>query len=103
LGYGLCLYLIAVSGGNSGLLAAGFYCVIAGCIGTVAATIPGTLDWLMVVPPNSSAKSRGLLHGSLNVLGLLLFIYVAYRLGGPSAQPDRLTLFLMANRTKKAA
>ena len=87
--------LIAASGGNRGLLAAGFYCVIAGCIGAVAAALPGTWDWIMTVPPNSSAKSRALIHGSLNVAGLLLFIYVAYRLGSPAAPPDTPTLFLM--------
>jgi nitrite reductase/ring-hydroxylating ferredoxin subunit len=78
------------------LRAAGFYCVIAGCIGAVAAAAPGILDWLIVVPPNSSAKSRGLLHGGLNVFCLVLFIVIAYRLGSPSSPPDKLTLFLMA-------
>jgi uncharacterized membrane protein len=57
--------LIAAAGDNPGLRAAGYYCVIAGCIGAVAAAAPGILDWLTVIPPNSSAKSRGLLHGGL--------------------------------------
>ncbi len=92
---GFIFDLIAMDGSHSGLLAAGFYCVIAGCIGAVAAALPGAWDWLTVVPPNSTAKSRGLLHGGLNVLALLLFIYVAYRLGGPASLPDALTLFLM--------
>jgi nitrite reductase/ring-hydroxylating ferredoxin subunit/uncharacterized membrane protein len=77
------------------LWAAGFYCVIGGCVGAVLAAVPGALDWLTVVPPNSSAKQRGLLHGVLNTLDLLLFIYVAYRLGSPDAQPEGTTLFLM--------
>jgi nitrite reductase/ring-hydroxylating ferredoxin subunit/uncharacterized membrane protein len=88
--------LIAAAGDSPGLRAAGFYCVIAGCIGAVAAAAPGILDWLTVIPPNSSAKSRGLLHGGLNVFCLILFTMIAYRLGSPSSQPDKLTLFLMA-------
>jgi nitrite reductase/ring-hydroxylating ferredoxin subunit/uncharacterized membrane protein len=89
-------YLIAAPGDNGGLRVAGFYCVIAGCIGAVAAAAAGMVDWLTVIPPNSSAKSRGLLHGGLNVFGLVLFILIAYRLGDPSSRPDKLTLFLMA-------
>jgi nitrite reductase/ring-hydroxylating ferredoxin subunit/uncharacterized membrane protein len=80
---------------NPDLWAAGFYCVIGGCVGAVLAALPGALDWLTVVPPNSSAKSRGLLHGGLNTLTLLLFIYIAYRLGSPDVQPDGLSLGLM--------
>ena len=88
--------LIAATGHHTGLRAAGFYCVIAGCIGAVTAAAPGILDWLTVIPPNSSAKSRGLLHGGLNVFCLVLFVVIAYRLGSPSSPPDKLTLFLMA-------
>ena len=53
------------------------------------------MDWLYTVPPESSAKNRGAIHGGLNSLALLLFIYVAYRLGSPSAEPDGVTLLLM--------
>lgn len=80
---------------NPDLWAAAFYCVIAGCVGAVLAALPGALDWLTVVPPNSSAKQRGLLHGGLNALNLLLFLYIAYRLGSPSDRPDETTLVLM--------
>jgi uncharacterized membrane protein/nitrite reductase/ring-hydroxylating ferredoxin subunit len=87
--------LIAVAQGNAELWGAGFYCVIAGCVAAVLAAFPGAIDWLTVVPPESSAKRRGLLHGSLNSVALLLFIYIAYRLGSPSSRPDGLTLVLM--------
>jgi nitrite reductase/ring-hydroxylating ferredoxin subunit/uncharacterized membrane protein len=80
---------------NPNLWAAGFYCVIGGCVGAVLAALPGALDWATVVPPESSAKRRGLIHGSLNSLNLLLFIYIAYRIGSPDVQPDGTTLFLM--------
>ncbi len=81
---------------NPGLWAAGFYSVIAGCVGAVLAALPGAIDWLTVVPPQSSAKQRGLLHGGLNTLNLLLFIYIAYRIGSPGNRADGMTLFLMA-------
>lgn len=88
--------LIAVARDSAGLRAAGFYCVLAGCLTAFLAAIPGALDWFTVIPPRSSAKSRGLLHGSLNVLALILYIWVAARLGDAAAEPDRLTLFIMA-------
>lgn len=88
--------LIAVARDNAGLWAAGFYCVIAGCVGAFLAAVPGAWDWLTVVPPRSTAKSRGLLHGSLNVVALILYISVAVRLGDAAAEPDKITLFMMA-------
>lgn len=88
--------LIAVTQGNQMLWAAGFYCVIAGCVGAAMAAVAGAMDWVAVVPPRSSAKNRGLIHGSINVLALLLFIAIAYRQGTAAAQPDGLNLVLMA-------
>ncbi|HEY2171324.1 MAG TPA: DUF2231 domain-containing protein [Candidatus Angelobacter sp.] len=93
---GFVFDLIGARGSNSGLWAAGFYSVIAGCVMAVLAATAGVIDWLYTVPPESSAKNRGLLHGGLNSLALLLFIYVAYRLGSPSAVPDGATLLVMA-------
>ena len=93
---GFIFNLIGVARDNSALWAAGFYCVIAGCITAVLAAIAGTLDWWTVVPPQSSAKSRGLIHGLLNVLALALFIYVAARQGGAAGEPDEITLAAMA-------
>jgi uncharacterized membrane protein/nitrite reductase/ring-hydroxylating ferredoxin subunit len=87
--------LLAVSRGNSSLWAAGFYCIIAGCIGAVLAAMAGAIDWYSVVPPESSARKRGLLHGGLNSLVLLVYIYIAYRLGSPATEPDKASLLLM--------
>jgi len=87
--------VLGVMQNNSGLWAAGFYCTIAGCVSAVLAALPGAIDWLTVVPPNSSAKNRGAIHGGLNSLALLLFIYIAYRQGGSANEPDNATLPLM--------
>ena len=46
----------------------------AGIIGAVAAAIPGVIDYLHTVPPQSSAKKRATQHGLLNTTMLLLFI-----------------------------
>jgi nitrite reductase/ring-hydroxylating ferredoxin subunit/uncharacterized membrane protein len=92
---GFIFDLIGARGSNAGLWAAGFYCVIGGCVGAVLSAAAGVIDWLYIIPPESSAKNRGLLHGGLNSFALLLFIYIAYRLGSPSAAPDGATLLLM--------
>jgi len=84
---GFIFDLISARGSNTGLWAAGFYSIIAGCVMAVLAAGAGVIDWLYSVPPESSAKNRGLLHGGLNSLALLLFIYVAYRLGSLQQRP----------------
>lgn len=80
--------------GDASFWAAGFYLLIGGCIGAALAAIPGALDLFTVVPPHSSAKSRGYLHGGLNVLALIVFIVVAARRGNPGTMPDGISLVL---------
>ncbi len=89
----LIFALIAISGGNTLLWSASFFAIIAGCVGAALAAIPGAIDLFTVVPPNSSGRKRGLIHASLNVIALLLFIYIAWRQGGPTAA-DGLTVGL---------
>jgi len=79
---------------NQSLMAAGFYALVGGCIGAALAALPGVIDLFGAVPPNSSARNRGYLHGGINVVALLLFIVVAWRRGGPNVVPDNLSLFL---------
>jgi nitrite reductase/ring-hydroxylating ferredoxin subunit/uncharacterized membrane protein len=78
------------------LWTAGFYAIIAGIVGAVLAAIPGAIDWWSVIPPQSSAKNRGLIHGSLNTVILILFIIEATIRGGPAARPTNLALLLSA-------
>ena len=85
--------LIAVYSSNNLLWAAGFFCVLAGCIGAALAAIPGVIDLLSVVPPRSSAKQRGYIHGALNTVALLLFIAVAWQRGGPWPEPEPISLY----------
>src|SRR6266404_481602 len=82
--------------GNQLYWAAGFITIIGGCIGAVLAASAGVIDLFYSVPKNSSARSRGYIHGGLNTLVLVLFIIVAARRGGPAAIPDNLSLLLSA-------
>lgn len=86
--------LIAVSTTNNLLWAAGFYCIVGGCVGAVLAAVPGVIDLFLAIPDRSSARKRGYLHGTLNVVALLVFIAVAWRRGGPWDPPDSTSLWL---------
>ena len=86
--------LIGVASANASLWAAGWYCIIAGLVGGVCAAIPGVIDLLGVVPPNSSGRTRGWLHGGLNAVILAVFIWMAAYRGNAGTQPDRLALIV---------
>ncbi len=74
------------------LNAAAFYALIGGCVGAVLAAVPGVIDLFGTVPANSSARQNGYIHGGVNTLALLIFIYAAWRQGSPSAIPDNITI-----------
>jgi uncharacterized membrane protein/nitrite reductase/ring-hydroxylating ferredoxin subunit len=76
------------------LIAAGFYCVVGGCVGAALAAVPGVIDLFTVVPPNSSGKKRGLVHGGLNSLGLVLWAFIAWRRGSPTEAIDGTSVLL---------
>ena len=86
--------LLGKASDNIYLHVASYYALIGGCIGAVLAAIPGVIDLFGAVPPSSSARQRGYIHGTLNVLALLLFTYVAIRRGDPMARPDGVSLAL---------
>src|SRR5678815_5241773 len=47
--------------------------VPAGIVGGLLAAVPGVIDYLNSVPPNSSGRERATKHALLNVTGLALF------------------------------
>src|SRR5678815_3024803 len=49
----------------------GRHLVPAGIVAGVAAAVPGVIDYLTVVPPQSSGQERARKHALLNVTGLL--------------------------------
>jgi len=65
--------IISFVNGSQSLFQAATYIVIAGIIGGLMAAIPGLIDLLGTVPPNSSAKKRGVKHGLLNTTVVVLF------------------------------
>jgi uncharacterized membrane protein/nitrite reductase/ring-hydroxylating ferredoxin subunit len=59
---------------NGNLWLVGSYLEIAGVIGALAAAIPGFVDFLYTVPPESSAKKRATQHALLNLLHTAIFL-----------------------------
>jgi nitrite reductase/ring-hydroxylating ferredoxin subunit/uncharacterized membrane protein len=94
---GFVFDLLAFAGVEPRLASAGFYCAIAGCVGAVLAAVPGVIDLFGAVPPRSSARSRGYIHGGLNTLALLVFIAVAWHRGSAYEAPDHISLLLSAS------
>lgn len=90
---GFVFDLIAATTRREPFSTAAFYCIVAGCIAAVLAAIPGAIDLWTVVPRNSSARSRGLVHGSLNTAVLAIFVFEAIRRGSPVAFADNISLF----------
>src|SRR5689334_1439122 len=41
--------------------------MLAGLVGALAAAVPGAIDYLAVIPPESSAKKRGATHGLIKL------------------------------------
>jgi uncharacterized membrane protein/nitrite reductase/ring-hydroxylating ferredoxin subunit len=52
----------------------GYYLQIAGVAFALLAAVPGIIDYIFTVPPNSSAKSRAAKHGLINVTVVVLFL-----------------------------
>ena len=88
--------LLGAQRGNASLWAAGWYCVIAGLCFSLAAAVPGVIDLLSVVPPNSSGRNRGYKHALLNLGMIAVFVAVAAHRGDAATQPDGMSLTLSA-------
>src|SRR4029079_1165068 len=71
----------------------GAYLSVAGVCTGLSAAVPGVLDYLFVVPPQSSAKKRALYHMAVNVSALTAFA-AAWFLRGPGLAPTAGTLAL---------
>ena len=69
--------VISLITGHQSLRQTAEYLLLAGIISTVVAAVPGFIDYLYTVPPDSSAKKRATRHAILNVAHLVLFS-VAY-------------------------
>lgn len=72
--------------GNASFTATAAHLAIAGIAFGLLAAVPGIIDYLYSVPPDSSGKKRATLHARLNVTALVLF-GIAVWLRGNDAQP----------------
>ena len=63
----------AAMSGNDDLKTVSRYLVPAGLVAGLVAAVPGLIDYLGSVPPQSSAKQRATKHALLNVTSLALF------------------------------
>jgi len=64
---------------------------VAGILAGLLAAVPGAIDYVYTVPPNSSGKKRATTHALLNVAALLLFA-TAWVLREPEGAPSIATL-----------
>ena len=70
--------VLAFINDNATLWNVGYYLELAGIIGAVAAAIPGLVDYIFTVPPESSARKRAARHGLTNTTMLILFAVAFY-------------------------
>src|SRR5687768_17312601 len=76
----LAFDFIALIQENRSFQTTAFYLLIAGIAMALVAAIPGFIDFLHTVPPNSSAKKRASAHAVLNLCMVALFsISLVYR------------------------
>ena len=57
---------------NSTFVLVSYWMITAGLLGGLVAAVPGWIDWL-AIPAGTRAKQVGLLHGSGNIVVLILF------------------------------
>lgn len=80
-------------GGRTELWQTGGHLTVAGIATGLLAAIPGAIDYIYTVPPNSSGKKRATRHALGNVTALALFA-VSWFLRGDDGFPGAATLLL---------
>lgn len=79
---------------NQSLWTTGGYLAIAGIGTALLAAVPGFIDYLYTVPPDSSGKKRATLHMGVNLTSVLLFTVAALLRGGPAHEPVTIAIGL---------
>jgi nitrite reductase/ring-hydroxylating ferredoxin subunit/uncharacterized membrane protein len=69
---------------------------VVGIATAVLAAVPGFIDYLYTVPPDSSARTRATKHMIANLTAVVLFALAWWRRGETTARPDLLVLGLEA-------
>lgn len=93
--YGAALFDVAgVITDRPGLWTTGGYLAIAGIASALIAAVPGLIDYLHTVPPNSSGKRRATKHMLANLGAVVLFAVALWLRQAPSVEPALATLGL---------
>jgi nitrite reductase/ring-hydroxylating ferredoxin subunit/uncharacterized membrane protein len=85
--------VIGVISGASALWTTGAHLQLAGIGAGALAAVPGIIDYIYTVPPNSSGKTRATRHALGNSAALVLFA-AAWLLRGPQFEPGAVSLAL---------
>lgn len=94
--WGAFLFDLAARAWDSAALATtGGHLIVAGIAAGLIAAVPGAIDYVYAVPPDSSGKRRATKHAVGNVTALLLFA-LAWFLRSDGAMPTALGLVLEA-------
>jgi nitrite reductase/ring-hydroxylating ferredoxin subunit/uncharacterized membrane protein len=70
----------------------GSHLALAGVITGVIAAIPGLIDYIYTVPPNSTGKKRATKHMAVNLTAIVLFALAWWLRGDAAVQPDTVIL-----------
>ena len=81
---------------RAGLWTTGGYLALAGVLLGLAAAVPGVIDYLFTVPPNSTGQTRARKHALANVTALALFATAWWLRSGADAGPGLTSLALEA-------
>jgi nitrite reductase/ring-hydroxylating ferredoxin subunit/uncharacterized membrane protein len=73
-----------------------WYLLAAGLAAGVIAALPGVVDYVYTVPPDSSARTRATRHALVNSSALLVFALAWWLRGSPGVVPEPVLLGLMA-------
>jgi nitrite reductase/ring-hydroxylating ferredoxin subunit/uncharacterized membrane protein len=80
--------------GIDDLWVVGWYLIPVGVLMGVVAGVPGLIDYLFTVPPDSSAKTRATRHLLVNVTALAVFSAAWILRGGPGVPLEGVLIFL---------
>jgi uncharacterized membrane protein/nitrite reductase/ring-hydroxylating ferredoxin subunit len=70
----------------------GGYLAVVGIATALVAAIPGLIDYIYTVPPESTGKSRARKHLLANVTAVALFATASWIRGGAATRPDAIVL-----------